>query len=124
MVNVTVFNLYEGERISPELYQDNHLHLVLPSQLKLIRQSGNVFTVKALEPGDYEIWAEQDYPRHIRSHKGEPIHIYDRIRVDLVNVVEKKVGGVLMIEGVTTLVTGCRQVICIGGGPSSITVSV
>ncbi len=53
---MTLENYYKGHLISPYTYEPSSLQLMMEKSLRVLEQKINVFTVKAEEAGDYEIY--------------------------------------------------------------------
>ena len=97
--NVTVFNLFKGTTISPLLYEDNHLHLVLSKHLKVITQFGNRFLVNSGITGIYDIHGQVDYPRTVISKIPFELTVYERIEPDFSSFTYSKTDGLAIISG-------------------------
>ena len=94
-----MFNLFKGTTISPLLYEDNHLHLVLSKHLKVITQFGNRFLVNAGITGIYDIHGQVDYPRTVISKIPFELTVYERIEPDFSSFTYPKTDGLAIISG-------------------------
>lgn len=106
--------------ISPLLYEDNHLHLVLPKGLRVITQSGNRFLVNAGKTGVYDVHGQLDYPRTVTSRMPFELAVYERIEPDFSSFTYEKINGKAIIEGETNVIIGCQRLLSIKGGPRSL----
>lgn len=122
-VNISISNYFNGRLISPLLYEDNYLQLLVHKNLKILEQRGNKFLVNAANAGRYEVYGEQGYPRTIKSQYPFVLNVYERIEPDIANPISTKEGKTTIVEGDTTVVIGCKRILRIKGGPKDITVT-
>jgi hypothetical protein len=117
LINLSVWNYYNGHVISPFTYEATYLQLVLSRNFRILEQKVNTFVLRAEHAGEYEIYAENTYPRILRSRDPFNISVYKQIKL---NIKEDKIiedEGFLIIEAKTIILLGCRRLIRVEGGP-------
>ena len=51
------------------------------------------------------------------------MNVYERVEPDIMGTVAAKEGRIFVVEGMTTVVIGCRRILRVKGGPKDMAVS-